>query len=182
MVALVAQGGESMKKKSDAQIYLSQVQRLDVQIKNKLAEQRQWRDMALGITANMEGDRVQSSGTKSKMASAIDKCVDMEREIDSLIDKLIDTKKEVIATLELIGSASEYELLHMRYIQYIPLKDIAVIWNTEYTNVTSCHGRALKNIEAILKELVVLKILNTLITILIPITIFYVMNVKEYLI
>lgn len=139
-----------MRKKSNAQLYLAQVERFDVQIRNKLAEQQQWRDMALGITANMEGERVQSSGAKSKMASAIDKCVDMEAEIDSLIDKLVDTKMEVIATIEQIRSASEYELLHLRYIQYVPLKEIAERWKTEYTNVTSCHGRALKNIQAIL--------------------------------
>ena len=141
-----------MRKKSEAQIYLLQPERLDAQIRNKLAEQRQWREMALGITANMEGERVQSSGAKSKMANAIDKCVDMELEIDKLVDRLIDTKKEVIATIELIGSATEYELLHLRYIQYVPLKEIADRWGTEYTNVTSCHGRALKNIQAILNE------------------------------
>lgn len=145
-----------MRKKSEAQLFLLSAERLDAQIRNKLVEQQQWRDMALGITANMEGERVQSSGTKSKMASAIDKCVDMEREIDSLIDKLIDTKREVIATIEMIGSATEYELLHLRYIQYVPLKDIAVMWKTEYTNVTSCHGRALRNIQAILDKKVTL--------------------------
>ena len=141
-----------MRKKSDAQIYLSQPERLDAQIRSKLVEKQQWRDMALGITANMEGERVQSSGTKSKMANAIEKCVDMEREIDALIDKLIDTKKEVISTIEQVSSASEYELLHMRYIQYIPLKDIAVMWKTEYTNITSCHGRALKSVQSVLDE------------------------------
>lgn len=141
-----------MKKKSEAQIYLSQPERLDIQIKNKLAEQQQWRDLALGITASMDGERVQSSGSKSKMANAIEKCVDMEKEIDSLVDTFIDTKREVIATIEQIRSASEYELLHLRYIQYVPLKDIATRWNTEYTNVTSCHGRALKNIQAILDK------------------------------
>lgn len=145
-----------MKKKSEAQLFLSQPERLDIQIKNKLAEQRQWRDLALGITANMDGERVQSSGNKSKMANAIEKCVDMEREIDCLVDKLIDTKREVIATIEQIRSASEYELLHLRYIQYVPLKDIAIRWKTEYTNVTSCHGRALKNIQAILDRKVTL--------------------------
>jgi hypothetical protein len=142
--------GGTMKKKSEAQLYLEQPERLDIQIRNKLAEQQQWRDLALGITANMEGERVQSSGTQSKMANAVVKCVDMEREIDSLIDKLVDIKKDVISTIEQIGSASEYELLHLRYIQRVPLKDIAIRWNTEYTNVTSCHGRALKNVQAIL--------------------------------
>ena len=83
-----------------AQDFLRQVRKLDLQITNKLIEQQQWKDIALGITANMDGERVQSSGAKSKMANAVEKCVDMEAEIDSLIDKLIDTKKEVIQTIE----------------------------------------------------------------------------------
>lgn len=139
-----------MRDKSDAQIYLEQVEKLDSIIKNKLIEQQQWRDIALGITANMEGERVQSSGSKSKMANAVEKCVDMEAEIDRLIDKLIDTKKHVIQTIEQLYSPTEYKLLHLRYIQYVPLKDIADLWGMEYTNITTTHGRALKNVQAIL--------------------------------
>ena len=97
-------------RKSDAQIYLEQVKGLDTRIKNKLIEQQGWKDIALSITANMEGERVQSSGTKSKLANAMDKCVDMEAEIDSLIDQLIDTKKEVIQTIEQLYSPIEYDI------------------------------------------------------------------------
>ena len=141
-----------MRQKSEAQIYLEQVEKLDARIKNKLIEQQQWRDIALGITANMDGERVQSSGAKSKMADAVERCVDMEAEIDSLVDILIDTKKEVIQTIESLDSATEYKLLHLRYIQYIPLKDIADMWGTEYTNITTTHGRALKSVGLLLKE------------------------------
>lgn len=141
-----------MRNKSEAQVYLEQVEKLDAIIKNKLIEKQQWREIALGITANMEGERVQASGTKNKMADAVAKCVDIESEIDGLIDKLIDIKKEVTQTIEKLESPSEYRLLHMRYIQFIPLKDIAERWNTEYTNVTTAHGRALKNVQEIIER------------------------------
>jgi DNA-directed RNA polymerase specialized sigma subunit len=100
----------------------------------------------------MEGERVQSTGAKNKMANAVAKCVDIEAEIDDLIDKLIDLKKEVTATIEQLQSPTEYNLLHMRYIQFIPLKDIAERWNTEYTNVTTAHGKALKKIQEIMEK------------------------------
>lgn len=141
-----------MRKKSNAQIYLEQVEKLDSIIKNKLIEKQQWKEIALGITANMDGERVQSSGAKSKMADAINKCVDMESEIDGLIDKLVDTKKDVIQTIEQLYSPTEYKLLHLRYIQYVPLKDIADMWGAEYTNITTTHGRALKNVQNILNR------------------------------
>lgn len=135
----------------DAKEFLKQPHRIDVQIKNKLIEQQQWRDIALGITANMEGERVQSSGAKSKMANAIERCVDMEAEINDLIDKLVDVKKEVVQTIERLDSATEYNVLHMRYIQDMSLQDIADHYGKDYGWATTCHGRALKSVQELLE-------------------------------
>ena len=133
-----------------AQDFLRQVRKLDLQITNKLIEQQQWKDIALGITANMDGERVQSSGSKSKMANAVEKCVDMETEIDSLIDKLIYTKKEVIQTIERLDSPTEYDVLHRRYIQFLSLQEIADHYRKDYGWATTTHGRALKSLQEIL--------------------------------
>jgi len=81
---------------TDAKNYLLQVERIDVRIQNKLIERQQWRDIALGITASAGGERVQASSSQQKMADAIEKCVDMETEIDALVDNLIETKKDVL--------------------------------------------------------------------------------------
>ena len=134
----------------DAKTYLSQVRKLDLQVKNKLIEKQQWKDIALGITANMDGERVQSSGGKSKMSDAVEKCVDMEAEIDELIDRLIDTKREVIQTIERLDSPSEYDLLHKRYIQFMSLQEIADRFGRDYTTITTAHGRALKNVQRLI--------------------------------
>lgn len=136
----------------DAKTFLSQVKKLDLQIKNKLIEKTQWKDIALGITANMDGERVQSSGGKSKMADAIEKCVDMEAEIDSLVDKLIDTKKDVVQTIERLDSPTEYDILHKRYIQFLSLQEIADEYGRDYTTITTAHGRALKNVQELLDK------------------------------
>ena len=139
-----------MRKKSNAQIYLEQVEKLDTIITNKLIEKQQWKDIAMGITANMDGERVQSSGGKSKMAEAVIKCVDIESEIDRLIDQLVDTKKDVIQTIEQLYSPTEYNVLHMRYIQYLSLQDIADNYGRDYGWATTTHGRALKSVQDIL--------------------------------
>ena len=133
----------------DTKEFLSQPKRLDLQIKNKLIEKQQWRDLALGITANMEGERVQSSGSQQKMQDAIIKCVDMEAEIDSLIDRLIDKKKEVIEVIEQVDSPIEYDVLHRIYIQYETLQDVADHYHKEYGWATTTHGRALKSVQEI---------------------------------
>lgn len=121
-----------------------------MQITNKLIEQQQWKDIALGITANMDGERVQSSGAMSKMANAVEKCVDMEAEIDTLIDKLIETKKDVIQAIEQLDSPTEYDVLHRRYIQFLSLQDIADHYRKDYGWATTTHGRALKSLQEIL--------------------------------
>jgi hypothetical protein len=152
-VALARQvSSKKKKKKGEAQLYLEQVEKQDAVIKNKLIEKQQWKEIAMGITANMDGERVQSSGAKDKMASAVEKLVDAEAEIDCLVDKLIDLKKEVTGVIEQVQSPTYYNLLHMRYIQYIPLKDIAERWHTEYTNVTTAHGKALKKVQEIVDK------------------------------
>lgn len=139
-----------MRKKSEAQIFLEQVKKLDARIRNKLIERQQWRDIALGITGGAEGERVQSSGAKSKMADAVIKCVDMEAEIGSLIDNLIDTKREIIQVIERLDSPIEYNVLHMRYVQYKSLQEIADHYGRDYGWVTTTHGRALKSVQILL--------------------------------
>jgi DNA-directed RNA polymerase specialized sigma24 family protein len=133
----------------DVKEYLSQVKKLDLQIKNKLIEKQQWKDIALGITANMDTERVQSSGSQSKMADAIVKLVDIEAEIDSLIDKLIDTKKEVIQTIEELSSPLQYDVLHLHYIQFMTLQEIADKYGMSYDWAKQAHKRALKNVQRI---------------------------------
>lgn len=139
-----------MRKRSQAQAYLSQVEMIDCIIQNKLIEQQQWKDIALGVTANMDGEKVQSSGAKNKMESAVIKCVDMEREINDLIDSLVDTKKSVLKTIESLDSPMEYNLLHKRYIQYWSLQQIADHYKRDYGWVTTTHGRALAHVQEIM--------------------------------
>lgn len=141
-----------MEKKSKAQIYLERVKMLDEIIDNKLIEQRQWKELAMKITANMGGEKVQSSGSQSKMADAVIKCLAAEEEIADAVDNFISEKKQIVHTLESLYSPTEYKILHMRYIQHISLNDIADMMRKEYTWVTTTHGRALKSVENIIDK------------------------------
>jgi DNA-directed RNA polymerase specialized sigma subunit len=138
-------------KTKDTIAYLKQPQKLDVLIKNKLIERQQLKDIALSITGHSDGERVQSSGSKHKMADAIDKCVDMDAEINRLVDSLIDCKKEVIATIEQLNT-TEYDVLHKLYIQHMTFDDVAVEKNRSKSWVTTVHGRALTNVQKILDK------------------------------
>ena len=131
--------------------FIKQLEKLDLMIENKLAEKARWKEIAFGTSAKMDGEKVQSSGSQQKMADAVCKYVDIEKEIDEQIDKLIDTKKDVISVIEQLN-AIEYDLLHKIYVQYIKLYEIPDIYGKSYSWATTVHGRALKKVQAILDQ------------------------------
>jgi len=139
-----------MVKKSKAQLYLERIEGLNDDIENKLAEIRQWNDIALCITTNAEGERVQSSGNPQKMANAMDKVVDCKREANEMIDALIDYKQEVINTIKLLN-ATESNVLHKRYIQGMTYDEIGASKRKTKSWATTVHGRALQNLNKILE-------------------------------
>lgn len=137
-------------KKSKAQLYLERIEGLNDDIENKLAEIQQWNDIALCITTNTEGERVQSSGNQQKMATAMDKVVDCKREANEMIDQLIDYKQEVIRTIKLLN-ATESNVLHKRYIQGMTYDEIGASKRKTKSWATTVHGRALQNLNKILE-------------------------------
>ena len=134
-----------------AKDYLKQIEKLDTLIQNKLAEKARWKDIALGITTNTEGERVQSSGSQQKMADAINRCIDIEREIDSFVDSMVDLKKEIIQTIEQLNP-TEYDVLHKRYIQNMTFDEIAETKRKSKSWATTVHGRALQSVQRILDD------------------------------
>lgn len=134
-----------------ARDYLSQIEKLDKVIKNKLIEKEQWKAMAESTTAPLGQERVQSSGNQQKMADAVARMIEIEQEIDKYIDQLIDTRQNVIHTIEQL-SADLYDVLHKKYIQLKDFQEIANEKEMTYTNVTTLHGRALNEVQKILNK------------------------------
>lgn len=134
-----------------AKDFLRQVYKLDRMVENKLAEKRQWQEIAAGATPQTTGERVQSSGNPQRMADAISRYIDIEREIDECIDRLVDTKREVIGVIEQLN-ATEYDVLHKMYIQGYTLQEVADMKGRSYSWMTSTHGRALQNVQRIIDK------------------------------
>lgn len=134
-----------------ARDYLRQPQKLDAMINNKLIEKDQLKSIALSITPQMGGERVQSSSSQQRMANAIDKIVDIDAEINRLIDRLVDKKQEVISTIEELN-VTEYDVLHKLYIQGLTYYDVAQAYGKSYSWATTIHGRALSSLQRVLNE------------------------------
>lgn len=136
----------------DARSFLESVEKADAVIAYKLIEKQQWHDLALSITANMDGVRVRSTGAKDKMGSAVDRCLDMEDEIDKAVAKLATVKPSVTAVIEQLYSTMEYKVLHMRYIQYKSLQDIEEHFNKSDGWAKVTCNRAILHVQAILNK------------------------------
>lgn len=140
--------------RKEAQSFLESYKGYAVQMECKLEERQQWVDLALSITGQMGGDRVQSSGAKDKMAQAVERCLAVEDEILEQVNKLAAKQKEVTAVLErlAIPNPTFYKLLHQKYIQFLELKVIADKHKSSYDWATTTHGRALKSLQEILDK------------------------------
>ena len=143
-----------------AKEYLQGIWRIDTMIKNKAAEKKRYRELTLtaatSTTASMSGDRVQSSGSKQRMADTVDRCIDYERKIDARIAELTEERDSIIRTIERLPW-DKYDLLHLVYVQYKTLKEVAAIRDEAYSTVATNHGIALNMVSAILKEREVIK-------------------------
>lgn len=138
-------------KTNEAKEYLLQIEKLDTLINNKIAEVEHWKNVACGVGTFSEGERVQSSGDKQKMASAVVKYVSIQAEITADIDRLVDLKQEVIKTIELLPVA-EYDLLHKVYVQGWTLDMVAEYRDRSRSWADTVHGRALVSLQKVLNE------------------------------
>lgn len=134
-----------------AKDYLLQVQKLNRMIENKNFERLQWKAIASGTTGQNFGERVQTTPNPHKMADAITNAISMESEIEACIVEMVKQKKAIIATIERL-KPTEYDMLHLIYIQGKSLQDVADRYSKTYSWATTVHGRALKNVQNILDE------------------------------
>jgi hypothetical protein len=125
---------------------LLRIRKLDKLIENKMAEAQQWREIATNISANMSGERVQSSGSTDTVANAVCKAMDLENEAE-----LFKWEKEnIIKQIEKLP-VIYYDVLHKIYVQDIPIKSIAAQYHKRYEWASRKHREALEAFEKLLK-------------------------------
>ena len=134
-----------------AKEYLLQVKKLDMMISNKLQEVEHWKCIATSTTTSGDGERVQASGSQQKMADAVAKYMDIERDINAAIDELVDRRQEIIQTIEQLP-VTEYDILHKVYIQGKNFSVVADGYDKTYSWVTTVHGRGLMHLQNILDK------------------------------
>ena len=131
----------------DTKQYLGQIGRLDRMIKNKMTELSQYKDLAYGLSAITNEERVQTTPEFDKMSGKVAKIIEIEQKIDSLIDEYVDKKNLIISQIDKIENETYYEILFARYIEKKTFEKIADEMNYSFRNTTRIHGRALREFE-----------------------------------
>ena len=127
--------------------YLSQIERLDRMIQNKLSEIYQLKTMACSVSVSNDSERVQTSVRNDKLEKVVAKIVDMERETDSLVDTFIEKRNHIINQIDKIENTDYYHILSMRYVGNNTFEEIAKNTNWSIRKVFSLHGKALQEFE-----------------------------------
>lgn len=136
----------------DTKQYLSQISRLDRMIKNKMTELSQYKDLAYGLSAINNEEKVQSTPDFDKMTGKIAKILEMESKIDSLIDEYVDKKNLIVSQIDSMENEIYYEILFARYIEKKTFEKIADEMSYSWRQIIRLHGRALQEFEKIYGE------------------------------
>lgn len=133
----------------DAEKYLERVKMIDAILINKLEDHRRWVELADSLGGFSVGERVQSSPNLQKGAAAIDRYIDIEREMSELRAE----RKERIDTLQELP-CHEYDILYSLYVATPPLsfRAIACKHGKSYDWVKKGKRRGLEQLQKILDE------------------------------
>ena len=126
--------------------YLRDISLIDSKIANKVYELEMWKEIAEGSGMG-DGERVQASSNQQKMADAVIKYADIEKEIEMLRVE----KRLFVERIERLPRNC-YILLHDLYIKGLTLKESARMNKQKYTNATTMHARAKKELMRVIEN------------------------------
>lgn len=127
--------------------FLTEYHKLELQILNKRADIIRKRDLAGSIGGFQMSERVQSSGSQSKIADRIIEVVALEAEIKRLEEK----QNDIINVIESLEE-TEYDVLYKRYILGEPLKEVASLNGFSYDWAYKWHKIGIASVQKILDD------------------------------
>ena len=127
--------------------FLEQYHKCEVLILNKQSEVDRWRDIAGSIGSFNVTERVQSSGSQSKIADAVAEYTALEEDIKRLKDK----QRDILNVIESLESR-EYGVLYKVYIIGVPLKEVATLNCFSYDWAYKWYKKGIASVQKILDD------------------------------
>lgn len=125
-----------------AEEFLSRLSKIQRKIRVKQREAETWRSIATQMSQQMDGNRVQSSSEQDKMATAVAKAVDYEREAQALTWQLLNLQFQIIAMLDKMPTDDYGILLSDHYVNGMTLMQIADEWGFSYRHIKRLKAAA----------------------------------------
>lgn len=128
-----------------AKEYLMQIRASDMKIDQKIKEYESIKKRHSTLNGmDYSAVRVQTSPDGQGFTRAIDRLIDLEREINEDIDAFYNDKHRKIKEIQEMGRTEYIDVLYRRYVEYKPLEQIAVEMGYSYYWCCHIHGEALK--------------------------------------
>lgn len=131
----------------DTKKYLSQIEKLDYMINNKVLEIQMLDGMATSISAPAKDVNVKASTSHDKMGEIACKLVILEDEVKRLVDYYVEKRKLIVKQIDNIEDAKMYNILYQKYILKRTWKSIEVEMNMSHRYMLSLHATALSEFE-----------------------------------
>ena len=144
----------------NARQYLNRIRRYDNMIQQKREELEYLYSLATSTgTRQLKADMVQTSVEGDKVGRAVDRYVDLQREIEEMVGKFVREKNKIINLIQEMPDCRYEEILYLRYVKYYRLEQIACIMRKEngtpysYDHISHLHSQALRSFEKILNRI-----------------------------
>ena len=116
-----------------------------MKIENKRIQIASRKGSADGLGNVSDGERVQSSGNKQRMATAVVSYVDLEREVEVLEAE----NKAIERNIEML-SGNQYDVIYKHYVLDMSMKQITLLKGKSPSWARTIHTRALESLQEIL--------------------------------
>lgn len=141
-----------MEKMNDAKAYLQQLKSLNRLIDDKQEECDMLYARITKITSTLQFAPGSGSGNKDSLGNGIAKLQDLRDEINAEIDKCVDLEKEINSVIVSVENDKYRQVLRKRYVLFKTWEQIACDMNMSYRNVCYIHGEALQAVNEIRKK------------------------------
>ena len=130
---------------------MSQVRRLAIVIRQS-EEQRDELEEIVKQTQSAGYDRIGSKSADDSEHTKV-KLLNVKRDINGRIADYVETKDHIIREIQMLDNPRHVELLHLRYIDFMRLEEIACVMRKtngapySYDHIRAMHVQALKAFE-----------------------------------
>lgn len=142
-----------MSDTQSAKDYLSQAYYVDRRISSMMEQIRSLRFLAEKATATLSDMNVDGTRNVRRNEDVIMRIVGMEAEIGAAIDRMIKLKRGIISIIKRMSSPDLAMLLELRYLCFMTWEEIASELRFEQRHIHRLHGRALAEVDALLKKM-----------------------------